>query len=222
VTPEYKNDDFFGGIVGFTIADDIPNASTTYPVRTPPDASSTFPALSDRERQMADPSGGFQAHEGKGIVILGTPYPTDQSLTAPMPGFGADSGVEPVQVMMSESSEGTPNGKPPQNREPDITAGMELNPEKASVFRGGADFTVKPNEVKIDKVTGLVKPTHGVSLDVNPATLEKWGPQQIQSIPSELKIIQRGKRLEHFEIVPKEPMTLERFQELLNKIKLYN
>jgi hypothetical protein len=90
------------------------------------------------------------------------------------------------------------------------------------VFRGGTDFTVKPNEVKIDKVTGLVKPTHGVSLDVNPATLEKWGPQQIQSIPSELKIIQRGKRLEHFEIVPKEPMTLERFQELLNKIELYN
>jgi hypothetical protein len=109
VTPEYKNDDFFGGIVGFTIADDIPNASTSFPISTPPDASSTFPALSDRERQLADPSGGFQVHEGGGIGTLVTPYPTDPSLSAPMPGFPADSGVKPVQVMMNESSENIPN-----------------------------------------------------------------------------------------------------------------
>ncbi|MGD8914513.1 MAG: hypothetical protein PVI97_12745 [Candidatus Thiodiazotropha sp.] len=49
---------------------------------------------------------------------------------------------------------------------------MELYPEKASVFRGGTDFTVKPNEVKIDKVTGLVKPTHGVS---KPSNFGKMG-----------------------------------------------
>jgi hypothetical protein len=104
VTPEYKNGDFSNGIVGFTIADNVRNASTTYPVRTPPDASSTFPALSDRDRQLADPSGGFQVHEGEGIVILGRPYPTDPSLTAPIQGFPADSGVEPVHVMMNESS----------------------------------------------------------------------------------------------------------------------
>ena len=67
----------------------------------------------------------------------------------------------------------------------------------------------------------VLKPTHGVSLDVNPATLEKWGPHQIESIPDELKIIQRGQRLEHFEVVPRQPMTIERFQELLNEIKLY-
>jgi hypothetical protein len=109
VTPEYKNDDFFGGIVGFTIADDIPNASTSFPISTPLDSSTQFPALSDRDRQLLDSSGGFQAHEGGGMVILGTPYPTDPSLSAPMPGFPADSGVKPAQVMMNESSESAPN-----------------------------------------------------------------------------------------------------------------
>jgi hypothetical protein len=109
VTPEYKNDDFFGGIVGFTIADDIPNASIGFPISTPLDSSTQFPALSDRDRQLLDSSGGFQAHEGGGMVILGTPYPTDPSLSAPMPGFPADSGVKPAQVMMNESSESGPH-----------------------------------------------------------------------------------------------------------------
>jgi hypothetical protein len=45
-TPEYKNDVFSSGIVGFTIADNVRNASTSYPISTPPNASSAFPALS--------------------------------------------------------------------------------------------------------------------------------------------------------------------------------
>jgi hypothetical protein len=105
-TPEYENNDFFSKITGFTIG------STTYPIDSPKDSSTQFPVLSDRDRQLADPSGGFQAHEGEGIGALVRPYPTDPSLTAPMPGLPADSGVEPVRGMMNERSEtgSTPNG----------------------------------------------------------------------------------------------------------------
>jgi hypothetical protein len=106
VTPEYRNDDFFGGIVGFTIADDIPNASTGIPISTPLDSSTQFPALSDRERQLADPSGGFGVHEGEDIGGLVSPTPTDPSLSAPMLGYPDDSGVNPESVMMNEGSEG--------------------------------------------------------------------------------------------------------------------
>jgi hypothetical protein len=51
---------------------------------------------------------------------------------------------------------------------------MELNPEKASVFRGGTDFTVKPNEVKIDKVTGLVKPTRPTAMGQRTSSSNRW------------------------------------------------
>ncbi|MDK8183733.1 hypothetical protein [Paenibacillus sp. UMB4589-SE434] len=79
---------------------------------------------------------------------------------------------------------------------------------------------MKPNEVKIDKETGLVKTTHGISLDTNPNTISKFGgAYRIESLPDGLKIIQRGSRLEHFEIVPSYNMHLKQFQQLLNQIK---
>ena len=46
------------------------------------------------------------------------------------------------------------------------------------------------------------------------------GAYKVESIPRELDIIQRGKDLDHFEIVPREAMTLERFKELLQQVKL--
>ena len=42
-----------------------------------------------------------------------------------------------------------------------------------------------------------------------------WG-----SIPDRLKIVQRGAKLEHFEIVPEYEMSLEEFQNLLNQIEI--
>jgi hypothetical protein len=103
----------------------------------------------------------------------------------------------------------------------DIQPGMELDPTQAQVFRGGKDLTLKPGETRIDKPTGLVKTTHGPSLDVNPSNVQRFGgAYRIRSIPPELKIIQRG-RIEHFEIVPRKPMTLDEFQRLLNLIELY-
>jgi hypothetical protein len=48
---------------------------------------------------------GYQAHEGERINTLINPYPTDPSLSVPLSGYPANSGVEPVRVMMNESSD---------------------------------------------------------------------------------------------------------------------
>ena len=90
---------------------------------------------------------------------------------------------------------------------------------ESPVYRGGSDFTVRSNEVKINPQTGNVKTSHGVSLDVNPETVSKFGgAYRIETIPEGLNTIQRGARAEHFEIVPAYEMPLEQFQELLNQI----
>ena len=89
------------------------------------------------------------------------------------------------------------------------------------VYRRVKDFTVKPNEIKIDTKTELIKDTHGVSVDVNPDTVAKFGEAyKIDSLLEGLKIIQRGLRPEHFEIALSTPMTLEEFQQLLNLIEV--
>ena len=90
---------------------------------------------------------------------------------------------------------------------------------ESPVYRGGNDFSVKSNEVKINPQTGNLKTSHGVSLDVNPETVSKFGgAYRIEYLPDGLNIIQRGGRAEHFEIVPAFEMPLEQFQELLNQI----
>lgn len=56
----------------------------------------------------------------------------------------------------------------------------------------------------------VVKDTHGLSLDINPDTLSKFGgPYKIESISDGLKIIQSGSRAEQFEIVPTKPVIVE-------------
>lgn len=102
-----------------------------------------------------------------------------------------------------------------------VTKGMELNPAEYQVFRGGPGFAVGPNDTVIDRVTGLIKPTKGISLHIDPSTLERFGGgYQINGLSSELKIIQRGNDLGHFEIVPRAPMSPERYQELLEQVKI--
>ena len=99
------------------------------------------------------------------------------------------------------------------------SASVVYNGSISSVYRGGNDFTIKPNEIKINKTTGNVKTTHGVSINVDPDIVSKFGgAYKIESIPDGLKIVQRGAKLEHFEIVPEYEMTLEEFQNLLNHL----
>lgn len=85
-------------------------------------------------------------------------------------------------------------------------------------YRGGSSVAPKPGEYKIKD--GLVQPTHGVSVFSNPAKTEKWGTHEVTSVPDELQIIQRGKDPEHFEIVPKEPMTEAEYKARLEEVEL--
>jgi Domain of unknown function (DUF4157) len=102
----------------------------------------------------------------------------------------------------------------------DIARGMEIDPTTVQVFRGGKGFKLKPGEVKLDRATGLVQPTHGPSLDVVPENVARFdGAHRITHIPTELKVIQRGSRIEHFEVVPRQPMTESKFQQLLDAIE---
>jgi hypothetical protein len=101
------------------------------------------------------------------------------------------------------------------------TPGEVIDPTKVDVYRGGTDLTVKPGEVKIDPLTGLVQPTHGLSLETDPSGLARFGgAHKVKSIPNELRIMQRGKRHTHFELVPKQPMTPARFQDLVKQVVL--
>ena len=53
----------------------------------------------------------------------------------------------------------------------------------------------------------------------DPFVQKYGGPHKITSIPDDLQIVRRGKVPgTHLEIVPKQPMTLQRFRELLGKI----
>jgi RHS repeat-associated protein len=133
-----------------------------------------------------------------------------------------------ISLSISKSSDdvGGESGSP-QEQAParpltskEVTAGMEIDPSQVRVFRGGNSFKLKPGEVKIDPTTGMVKPSRGLSLDINPDNLARFGgARQITSVPNDLKIVQVGNRLEHFEVVPRLPMPESRFQELLGQIK---
>ena len=100
-------------------------------------------------------------------------------------------------------------------------AGEVIDPTKVDVFRGGMDMTIKPGDIKVDRLTGQVEPTHGLSLDTDPASLARFGgAYKVKSVPDELQIMQRGRRDTHFEIVPKHPMSPDNYQELVSQIVL--
>jgi len=107
-------------------------------------------------------------------------------------------------------------GKQPYKGKP----GEEIDPTKIDVYRGGESFKVKTGDTKVAP-DGTVKTTHGLSLDTDlPDRQRRFGTAtKITKLPSELKIIQRGNRPGHFEIVPRNPgMSQERYQELCNQI----
>lgn len=87
--------------------------------------------------------------------------------------------------------------------------GEEIDPERIHFYRGGQNLDAKSNEYKVDLVTGYLKSTHGVSVETDLAALARFGEvRRIKSVPAMLKIVQRGRRLTHFEIVPRQPLTL--------------
>lgn len=97
----------------------------------------------------------------------------------------------------------------------------EIDCEKVDVYRGGGNLQAKPDEYKVDPTTGLVKGTHGVSIETDPALLARFGDvRRIKVIPGTLRIVQRGRRRTHFEIVPRRPLTPEEYQDALNQVEL--
>jgi hypothetical protein len=98
--------------------------------------------------------------------------------------------------------------------------GEAIDPATVDVYRGGRSLRVKPGDIKTGK-DGLVQTTHGISLDTDESRLTGFGgAHKVKSIPDELQLVQRGTRDTHFEVVPKQPMTPERYQELVQQIVL--
>ena len=90
-------------------------------------------------------------------------------------------------------------------------AAKEVGASAEQFFRGAKqggspNFIPRIGEFKVNPTTGTVLPTHGVSVFNNAESVLSKGyiPHELDlsSISSELQIIQRGKDITHFEIVP--------------------
>jgi hypothetical protein len=63
--------------------------------------------------------------------------------------------------------------------------------------------------------------THGVSVDADlNHVVEYGGAYAVRDIPPGLRIIQRGQRSTHYEIVPAFSMTPQQYQSLLDQVVL--
>ena len=81
-------------------------------------------------------------------------------------------------------------------------------------------MTASIKEVKFTE-DGLVKTTHGISVNTNPNFVGRFGtPYKIVDISEGLKIIQRGVNSSHYEIVPSFEVSFNQYQKLLNEIIL--
>ncbi|HKI38116.1 MAG TPA: hypothetical protein VKA46_40055 [Gemmataceae bacterium] len=88
-------------------------------------------------------------------------------------------------------------------------------------YRGGNSLTPRTADVKVDPASGLLRTTHGVSVFDRPDGLEKFGgAHRVTSVPETLRIVQRGRDLHHYEVVPAMPMTLTEYEGALGQIVL--
>ena len=97
-----------------------------------------------------------------------------------------------------------------------------VNGSNVPVYRGGNSFEIRSSDIRINPENGLVRTGYGLSLNIDPTKVEKFGGAYLlNNLPESLKkIIQRGNDAGHFEIVPAYEMALEEFQNLLNMIKV--
>ena len=88
--------------------------------------------------------------------------------------------------------------------------------------RGGADLTPRRGiDVLIDRNTGLLRTDRGISLFDDPTRVEQFGgAYRVESIPEGLQIQQRGRDPGHYELMPAEPISFERYVELLKQVVL--
>ncbi len=90
-----------------------------------------------------------------------------------------------------------------------------------TVYRGGRTLIAKESDVKLDRMTGLLRTTHGVSVDSDADEVARFGgAYRVKRLPDGLCLLQRGRRRSHYEIVPASPMPLPEYQRLLDEIEL--
>jgi hypothetical protein len=224
------------GIAGSQVIDNVATGIEEIATNTPLDTR-TYNML--RTWGYTDKDARAMEDLALGLAGGGGPAPSPSSPPLPRTGQILDAGrgvkvvvltedavranpaVVPLEVLAMISGGGAGGGGGGGGGGSPGQGGQELDPTTTPVYRGGRDLTVKPNELRVDKATGLVQPTHGISLNTDPGKLAQFGGAfRVKSIPSELKIIQRGTKPGHYEIVPREPMPMQRFQELLQKVVL--
>ena len=89
--------------------------------------------------------------------------------------------------------------------------------QRVSVYRGGNSMQVKTGEYKI--LSNGTK--RGISVNTNPTQVQNFGgAYRVKRIPRGLKIVQQGKNLSHFEIIPNKALSLSQYQTLLDKVVL--
>src|SRR5260370_26584030 len=60
----------------------------------------------------------------------------------------------------------------------------------AIYYRGGNNVAPKPNEVRLDRTTGLLRTTHGISVFDRPDGLERFGGKhRVTAVPGDLRIV---------------------------------
>ncbi|MGH9753479.1 MAG: hypothetical protein ACREA2_11905 [Blastocatellia bacterium] len=91
-----------------------------------------------------------------------------------------------------------------------------------TLFRGGNDLTPRLGiDVLNDSKTGLLRTDRGISLFDDPVKAERFGEAyKVEFIPNGLKVQQRGRDPSHYELMPAEAMTFERYIELLKQVAL--
>jgi len=90
-------------------------------------------------------------------------------------------------------------------------------------YRGGASLRPLPDDVRFDRLSGLVKTTHGVSVydrPDHPNLAGRGGVYVLGVLTADLRIVQRGRDPSHHEIVPAIPMSFEEFREHLDRVPL--
>jgi len=89
-------------------------------------------------------------------------------------------------------------------------------------FRDGATLSPRLGiDVLLERNTGLLRIDRGVSLFDDPEKAARFGVvYRVESLPEGLTIQQRGRDPSHYELMPTEPMTFERYVELLTQVVL--
>ena len=88
-------------------------------------------------------------------------------------------------------------------------------------YRGGPSLAPRRIDVIINRKTGIVMPTRGVSVFDRPDGLDRFGGAfEVETIPNTLQIVKTGQNPHHYEIAPAFEMTFERYEFELAKISL--